>query len=478
MNQSLLNSNDNLLELAQAAGFDVISDPSLEIKKEAARLLPLESGAIGYDLAGEVLAVVTDHIPSPADFRELERQSGMQIMLSVALPSVFAEIKSRFNVHEDSSGVPLSIGPALQEAVLKGASDVHMAVGQPPLLRINGELTPLPGHPPLSNLDMKNAAKWIAGDAMENFNGDHDCAVTYAESRWRVSVYHQRQSLALAIRRIPSDVPQLEDLGLPESVKALTGLNQGLVLFCGPTGSGKSTSLAALLSRINRTRSCHIITIEDPIEYVHTSQMATVHQREVGDDTEDFASGLRSVLRQDPDVILVGELRDLETMKMALTAAETGHLVLATVHASTAPQAYTRMIDSFPPEQQSQVRSQLASVSKAVVAQRLLTARTARGEKTRALAVEVLLATNATQNLLRDNRLHEMPSLLDSERNKGMKSFDYSLAELVSGGKISQETGEAYATDIVNFNTFLTNLGIKVAFIDTEPDSDLYGDAW
>ena len=206
--------------------------------------------------------------------------------------------------------------------------------------------------------------------------------------------------------------------------------------------------------------------------------MATVHQREVGDDTENFASGLRSVLRQDPDVILVGELRDLETMKMALTAAETGHLVLATVHASTAPQAYTRMIDSFPPEQQSQVRSQLASVSKAVVAQKLLVARTAQGEKTRALAVEVLLATNATQNLLRDNRLHEMPSLLDSERNKGMKSFDYSLAELVSGGKISQETGEAYATDIVNFNTFLTNLGIKVAFVDTEPDSDLYGDAW
>lgn len=440
------------LDEAQAAGFDIIMDANIAVKQEALRLLPPECTAIGFDIAGDVLAVITDIIPTPAELREYEKLSGMQVTVSVAPTSVFESIKAAHDITQDAAGVPLSIGPILQLAVERNATDVHLTIGQAPVLRIHGDLSPIDKHAPLSLKDVEAAARWVAGPDFDNFTGDYDCAMTYAGSRWRVSLYLQRQSLALAIRRIPTGIPKLEELGLPESVRRLAGITQGLVLFCGPTGSGKSTSLAALLDRINMTRACHILTIEDPIEYIHSSKKATIHQREVGDDTANFASGLRSALRQDPDVILVGELRDLETMQMALAAAETGHLVLATVHAASTDEVFGRIINPFPAEQQGQIRTQLAAVTRAVVAQQLLPSTDGK----RVLSSEILIGTTAVRNMIRDDRVVELASKLDSATADGMRSFDRCLAELTAAGKITQETAVTWARDVPNFHQHLS----------------------
>lgn len=439
-------TDDELLETATDVGFDVITDPFLKINPDALRLLDQDSNAIGFDVAGDVLSAIMCAIPTPAEFSALEKEAGMPITLSIATPTVFNKIKSTCNYTQDATGVPLGIGPTLREAIKQDASDVHLSVGQHPAIRIKGALVPLTEFAPLSVNDMKNAGKWVANENFEAFNGDYDCAFSYANYRWRANLYWQRSSLSLAIRKIPSKVPQLDTLGLPDGIRKLAGLSTGLVLFCGATGSGKSTSIAALLDRINRTREVHILTIEEPIEYLHTSKRAIVHQREVGTDTESFARGLKSALRQDPDVLLVGELRDLETMSMALTAAETGHLVFATVHASSTDEAFNRIISEFPPVQQDQVRTRLAAVMEAVVAQQLLPG----VEDKRVLATEILLGTNGVSTMIRENRFQELASVLDSSREVGMKSFDLSLAELFVDNKISQHTARTWARDLDN----------------------------
>lgn len=445
---------ESLMAAASSAGFGVVTDPQMEISPEAARLLPPDAPAVGVEVAGDILAVVTDRMPTPGEVRDLQKLAGMPVYISIAPPEVYEVIKNRLESLNETAGAPYSIGSILVEAVRVQASDVHLSVGQPPVLKVNGELEIFEKAGILSARDMESAAKWIAGEAFSRFAGDLDCAVSYANSRWRVNIYSQRGSLALAIRRISDEIPRADKLGLPDSVRRLAALNSGLVLFCGPTGSGKSTSMASLVDRINRTRKCHIVTIEDPIEYVHVNREALVHQREVGPDTKDFATALRASLRQDPDIILVGELRDQETMQMALTAAETGHLVLATVHASSASEVFQRVVSVFPADQQDQVRTQLSLSLKAIIAQLLLPS----SNGSRVLASEVLINTKGISTIIREGRIHEIPSAISSGRSEGMHSFDFSLAQLVGARKISQDVALAHVEDKASFTQFLSKV--------------------
>jgi len=442
-------ATDEALAKAAAAGFPVVTDAnSIAPDARAARMLPAADDRLAIGIAGDVLEVLVTSPPSPRLIKEIADAAGMLVTIAVTTPTVLNEVKGRLVA---PGSAPLTIAPAMEEAVRAGASDLHLAVGTPPIVRVNGELRPLEAWPPLSVHDMEEAARWIAGD-LDAFTGDLDRSVSFHERRWRVSLYRQRAALAMALRIIPASAPQAESLGLPASVLGLSSLTSGLVLFCGQTGSGKSTSMAALIDRINQSRACHILTIEDPIEYLHHNKRAIVHQREVGSDTSGFAVGLRAALRQDPDVLLVGELRDLETMSTALAAAETGHLVLATVHSSNVHSAVTRIVSSFPTGEQDQIRQQLAASLKAVVFQVLLPS--TRGG--RCLAVEVLIANSATRNVIREDRLHEINSMLDTS-GEDMCSINRSLARLVSAGLVLPENAEAHVGDANLYKQFLTD---------------------
>lgn len=452
-----MSEQQTLLDEAAALGYGVVTDPATPVDPAAARLLPEDAPGLAIAVAGDVLYVVTDGIPSPADFTALERASGMLVTVGVAPADVFAALTARRNQSGGADVAPRNIGPALATAVERHASDVHLTVGIPPHLRIAGELVVLERWPALSAADLEAAARWVAGDKLNSFTGDFDCAISYAGARWRVSLYRQRGGLALALRRIPTDIPRLDKLSLPSSVAGLSTLTNGLVLFAGPTGSGKSTTMAALIDRINRERACHILTIEDPVEFSHGNHRSIVHQRGVGDgeDTADFPTALRHALRQDPDVILLGEMRDPETMRVAMAAAETGHLVLATVHARNSAGVFDRIIDQFPPTQQSQIRSQLAATLRAVVSQRLLPA-SAPGQ--RQLVAEVLLVTPAVRNLVRESRLQELATVLDSSAGQGMTSFDRSLAQYVAVGRILEEEARRYVDDEKSFDEQLARI--------------------
>lgn len=440
---------DEALAKAAAAGFPVVTDAgNIAPDPRAARMLPSADDRLAIGIAGDVLEVLLTSPPSPRLIKEIADAAGMLVTIAVTTEAVLAEVKGRLVA---PGSAPLTIAPAMEEAVRAGASDLHLAVGTPPIVRVNGELRQLDAWPPLSVHDMEEAARWIAGD-LDAFTGDLDRSVSFHERRWRVSLYRQRAALAMALRIIPASAPQAESLGLPASVLGLSSLTSGLVLFCGQTGSGKSTSMAALIDRINQSRACHILTIEDPIEYLHHNKRAIVHQREVGSDTAGFAVGLRAALRQDPDVLLVGELRDLETMSTALAAAETGHLVLATVHSSNVHSAVTRIVSSFPTGEQDQIRQQLAASLKAVVFQVLLPS--TRGG--RCLAVEVMIANSATRNVIREDRLHEINSMLDTS-GEDMCSINRSLARLVSAGLVLPETAETHVGDVNLYKQFLTD---------------------
>ena len=450
----------NTLSEAKSSGFETLDDHNkIVVDQVAQRILPSELSALGISLAGDVLEVLLDHIPSPAEYAELEKNAGMLITVTITTPEIYSKVKNKSISTSDDA--PRVIGPALISAVELDASDLHLSVGTPPIVRVGGELRPIENWGPLSNSDLKAAAEWVLGTKASELEAketiDYDGAITYRGRRWRVNLYKQRASLALSMRLIPTKPPRLEELGLPSAVADLAKLTSGLVLFAGPTGSGKSTSMAALLDRINRERHCHILTIEDPIEYQHNNQMAILHQREVGHDTETFALGLRAALRQDPDVILVGELRDVETMATALHAAETGHLVLATVHASSADSVVTRLVSSFPAGQQDQILTQLASSLQGIVCQVLLPTidKTAR----RALATEVLIINTPARTMIREKRLHEVAAMLDSNSASGMISLEKSLANLVSTNRVSLAEAERHANDSKLFNEYLVKSG-------------------
>ncbi|MBE2917522.1 type IV pilus twitching motility protein PilT [Anoxybacillus flavithermus] len=324
------------------------------------------------------------------------------------------------------------------------ASDIHLTVGIPPIFRINGDLKRY-GQDVLSPTDTEQMAKAIVPEHMwTRFETDGELDLSYSlsgVSRFRVNVFKQRGCISLAIRIVPTKIPTLDELQLPDVLKKMVAKPQGLILVTGPTGSGKSTTLAAMIDYMNKTMRKHIITLEDPIEYVHKHDSCIIDQREVGTDTSSFANGLRAALRQDPDVILVGEMRDLETIQTAVTAAETGHLVFGTLHTSSAPATIDRIIDVFPPEQQGQIRIQLATVLVSIISQRLFPRAQNNGW---IAATEILINNAAVANLIRNGKIHQIPSVMQTNRALGMHTLEANIKELVQQGLIARETVEPY----------------------------------
>jgi twitching motility protein PilT len=339
---------------------------------------------------------------------------------------------------EGHGDVPI---PELLELVLnRGASDLHLTSGSPPVLRLHGDLVPMTEYPALSAQGLRSMIYAILPQRRrEELEQELELDMSYSlpgKARFRVNVYFQRDSIGAAFRLIPFEIKSVETLGLPPVVSEFARFPRGFVVVTGPTGSGKSTSLAALVDIVNQERRCHIMTVEDPIEFLHRHKSSIVNQREVGSDTHGFAPALKHVLRQDPDVILVGEMRDLETIATAITAAETGHLVFATLHTQDAPQTIDRIIDVFPPHQQQQVRVQLSTTLQGVVTQQLLQTADGRG---RVVATEVLVATAAVRNLIREGKVHQIYSVMQAGGRFGMRTMDASLAELVQAGRITNE---------------------------------------
>jgi twitching motility protein PilT len=336
----------------------------------------------------------------------------------------------------------------LTDLVKLGGSDLHITAGIAPCMRVNGALEPVPNRAKLLPADTEAFMRSILSDAQwDRFLTHQELDTAYAlpgVSRFRVNVYRQRGAVGAALRSIPHNIRGLEELGLPHSVENFAHLPRGLVLVTGPTGSGKSTTLASLLDVANRTRSGHIVTIEDPIEYLHSHRKCVVNQREVGSDTADFSIALKHVLRQDPDIILVGELRDLETTSVAVTAAETGHLVLATLHTQSAAQTIDRLIDIYPPHQQQQIRAQLANCLQGVVTQALVPRKDGSG---RTIVCEIMVATSAIRNLIREGKVHQIPTFLQSSAEVGMISFDQHLAQRFGEQLIGKSTALELAHD-------------------------------
>ena len=327
------------------------------------------------------------------------------------------------------------------------ASDLHISVGIAPVLRIKGSLVPL-NAPALTPEDTEKLGREIGKDfniERVNTEGSADFAITFREQRFRVSLYRERGNFAMVTRLLPNRFLTLDEIGVPASVRPLLDLPRGLILVTGPTGSGKSTTLASMLNIINETSARHILTIEDPIEYIHRHRRGVVNQREVGIDVPSFADGLRRGLRQDPDVILVGEMRDLETMEAAVTAAETGHLVFSTLHTTGAVRTVDRIIDAFPAAQQGQVRTQLASTLRAAISQVLLPRKDGKG---RVAAFEVVLNTPAVGSLIRDNKSYEITTVVQTSMGEGMISLEKSLVDLYSAGLISYEDVMSKAPDL------------------------------
>jgi len=353
-------------------------------------------------------------------------------------------------VSGESNVGPLGIDldELLTFAVENGASDLHLTTQLPPTIRVDGSLRPVEGYPRLNNETIREMIYRVLTQKLrEKFEADKELDTSHmirGVGRFRVNVFQQRGSIGAVLRSIPHEIPAFESLGLPESVVTLAELRRGLVLVTGPTGSGKSTTLASLVNIINRSKPLHIVTIEDPIEFLHTHGRAIVNQREVGQDTESFSEALRHVLRQDPDVILVGEMRDLETISSALTAAETGHLVFATLHTQDAPQTIDRIIDVFPTSQQDQVRIQLASSLEAVVTQQLIISATGLG---RVACAEVMMCTPAIRNLIRSAKTHQIYSLMQTGGAQGMQTMDQALARAVKTGLITEAVAYDRAHD-------------------------------
>ncbi len=342
----------------------------------------------------------------------------------------------------------------LKEAIDKGASDVHFTVGAPPMMRLDGDIVPIRDGK-LLPADTKDIAYGLMNEREKGIfeaDGETDFALSMAGvGRFRINVYLQRGTTAIAVRVLNSSIPAPEKLGIPEAVLSMCEKKRGLVLVTGPTGSGKSTTLACLVDIINHSSHHHIITMEDPVEYLHRHDRSIVNQREMGADSKNYASALRAALREDPDVILVGEMRDLETISAAVTAAETGHLVFSTLHTIGAANTIDRIIDVFPPYQQQQIRTQLADVLECVVSQQLLP-RTGKG---RVAAMEVMITNSAIRSHIREAKTFQIPTVMQTNRRLGMITMDESLAELYRKGEITLDNAIAYAQDPAALRTRL-----------------------
>ena len=345
------------------------------------------------------------------------------------------------------------IDDLLKLVVEKGGSDLHLVVGVPPILRIDGALMPTNYERLTPQYTQRLCYDILTDEQIQRFESTLELDLSYSlakVSRFRVNIYRDKGTVAAAFRVIPAKIPTLRELGLPTILEELARRPRGLILVTGPTGSGKSTTLAGMVNQINSERSVHIITIEDPIEYLHAHKFSIINQRELGSDTKSFANALRSALREDPDVILVGEMRDLDTISTAITCAETGHLVLATLHTNNAPQTVDRMVDVFPPEQQEQIRFMLSNNLEAVVCQQLLPR---AGMPGRVCAMEVMIASPAIRNLIREAKAHQITSALQTSANLGMQTMDQSLRDLYQKGLVSYDEALSRAMNPEEFKT-------------------------
>lgn len=343
----------------------------------------------------------------------------------------------------------------LEEVVRRKASDLHLQVGLPPMLRIDGSLVAVMGYDVLDEQTIERLVFAILDqDQRQILLKDKEFDFSFAFGtlgRFRVNAFHERGNLAAALRLIPNEIKSVSELGLPSVVMNFADYPRGLVLITGPTGSGKSTTLAALIDKINSERAMHIITIEDPIEFTHKSKKSAIVQREVHYDTYSFSAALRSSLRQDPDVVLIGEMRDLETISAAITIAETGHLVFATLHTNSASQSIDRMIDVFPPHQQPQIRAQLANILMAICSQRLIPA-IGGG---RVVAAEILITNPAVRNIVREGKSHQLDAVIQTGADQGMQTMDRTLAGLVQNGTVTYDNAYSVAVDLVEFERLM-----------------------
>jgi len=353
----------------------------------------------------------------------------------------------------------LSMDSILTEAVHRQASDTHLSVGRPPMIRVNGDLMPMN-----TNILTQNDTEFLCKSMLDKSRllylaerGEVDFSYVVKDfSRFRCNIFKQRGSYSLAARTITTQIPTCEQLGLPELFKELSLRPRGLILVTGPTGSGKSTTLAAMVGHINRNRRCHILTLEEPIEYLHKHGESMINQREVHEDTLTFSNALRSALREDPDVIMVGEMRDLDTISTAITASETGHLVMSTLHTSGAADTVNRIIDVFPPHQQDQIRVQLGSVLVAVISQTLIPRADGSG---RVAAFEILLANDAVRNLIREGKTYQIDNTIATSIKSGMCSLDYYLAELVKKNLITRDMALSKCRNPEDFKRYMSNTG-------------------
>ncbi len=349
----------------------------------------------------------------------------------------------------------LRIETLLEDVIRKKASDLHIQVGLPPMLRIDGALLPVAGLEPLSEDQVERLVFAILDQDQQQIllkDKEFDFSFAFGDlGRFRVNAFHERGNLAAALRLIPNEILSTQELGMPAVVDTFSEYPRGLVLVTGPTGSGKSTTLAAIVDKINSEKSHHIITIEDPIEFTHKSKKSVVVQREVHYDTYSFSAALRSSLRQDPDVVLIGEMRDLETISAAITIAETGHLVFATLHTNSASQSIDRMIDVFPPHQQPQIRSQLANILMGICSQRLVPS--IGGGRT--VAAEILVANPAVRNIIREGKTHQLDAVIQTGGDQGMQSMDKTLVGLVQAGQVTYDEARNFAVDISEFDRMM-----------------------
>src|ERR687887_492148 len=363
-----------------------------------------------------------------------------------------------------------SIDELLEHMVERNASDLHVTTGAPPVIRVRGEVQRLEGYDPLTPEDTQQLLyRILSSEQQKHFELKRQLDFSHSIpglARFRVNVYFQRESIGAAFRLIPAELKTLEELGIPSSLHQLAEIPRGLVLVTGPTGSGKSTTLAAVIDEINRNRSEHILTIEDPIEFLHRHKRCIVNQREIGPDAKSFADALRAALRQDPDVILVGEMRDLETISTALTAAETGHLVFGTPHTQSAPSTIDRIIDVFPPEQQEQVRIMIANSLQGVVTQTLLPTADGTG---RVPALEVLLPDDAVRNLIRQGKVEQIYSVMQTNTTRGMQTMEQSLADLVQRSIVKLEDALSRSSRVAQLIGLLERQGVSVQLPGDEP---------
>jgi twitching motility protein PilT len=465
LRDGLVGSKDLTAALALSLGVRFIDFQDTTLHQDAPTLVPADVArahrALAIDFEGHKLVVA---FAEPADDDALSAvgaATGYEIIPAVADPAELARAieqvygpepgtngEGSVNVLRDLHGEELHVNELLDQVLTMRGSDLHLTAGSHPVVRVHGEMRPLTDFPILNGSQIRQMVYSIVTQKQrEKFENELELDTSYTlpgKSRFRMNLFLQRDSVGCVMRVIPYEIADFDTLGIPAAVREWANLPRGLVLVTGPTGSGKSTTLASIVDIINRERSVHIMTVEDPIEFLHQHKRAIVNQREVGEDTHSFANALKHVLRQDPDVILVGEMRDLETISTALTAAETGHLVFATLHTQDAPQSIDRIIDVFPAHQQQQVRVQLAASLQGICTQQLLPTLDGRG---RVASCEVLVATPAIRNLIREAKTHQIYSMLQAGGKLGMVTMDMSLSKLVRNRQISLDVAREYCAN-------------------------------